>query len=105
MDDSTLHRYRQKIDHLDERLVRLLARRFEITRQIGVYKVETDLPRVDPEREAEQVAKIVRVAREEGVDPTLTVKVLRLVVDAVVADYPLRNRARSNRAEEEQSDR
>lgn len=102
MDDNSLHRYRKQIDHLDERLVRLLAKRFEITRRIGVYKVETGLPRVDPEREAEQVAKIARVAREEGIDPTLPVRVLRLIVEAVVADYPRRRGARTERTDEEE---
>lgn len=87
MTDPTLAAYRERIDDLDERLIRLLAERFEITKAVGSYKAHAGLPPADPSREAEQVARLRAIATEAGMDPAFSEKVFRLIVDEVIRHH------------------
>ena len=40
MGAEILSEHRQRIDQLDEKLIRLLAERFEITKAVGILKAE-----------------------------------------------------------------
>ena len=51
--DASLESLRAKIDECDKQIIELLARRFELVREIGIYKANHDLPVVDERREAE----------------------------------------------------
>ncbi len=84
MTDPTLAGFRDRIDELDDRLIRLLAERFEITKAVGAYKAEAGLPPADPNREAEQVARLRAIATDAGMDPAFSEKVFRLIVDEVI---------------------
>lgn len=44
MSDTVLTGYRQSIDNIDAALVFMLAERFKITRAVGRYKAENELP-------------------------------------------------------------
>ena len=87
MSDDTLRAFRQRIDELDDQLIRLLAERFDITKAVGVYKAVEGLPPADPEREAEQVARLRAIAEDAGMDPAFSEKVFRLVVDEVIRHH------------------
>lgn len=87
MTDDTLASYRARIDELDDALIRLLAERFEITKAVGVYKATAGLPPADPAREAEQVARLRRIAEEVGMDPAFSEQVFRLIVDEVIRHH------------------
>jgi len=78
---------RARIDDVDARLVRLLAERFAVTRQVGVLKARTHLPPADPAREGAQVARVRRLAEESGVDPDLAEDILRHLQAAVVREH------------------
>lgn len=85
--DPRLAQFRQKLDEIDAQLLDLLAQRFAITGQVGALKRELDLPARDPVREAAQSERLATLAQEHGVDPELTGKIFRLIVDAVVANH------------------
>ncbi len=51
---TTLPTLRTKLDAIDGQHITLLAKRFELTRQVGEYKAKHNLPAIDLEREAEQ---------------------------------------------------
>ena len=87
MTDPTLAAFRERIDDLDDRLIRLLAERFEITKAVGAYKAEAGLPPADPSREAEQIARLRAIASEAGMDPAFSEKVFRLIVDEVILHH------------------
>ena len=87
MTDDTLRKFRVRIDELDAQLIRLLAERFEITKDVGAYKAEAGLPPADPGREAEQVARLRALAEEVGMDPTFSEQVFRLIVDEVIRHH------------------
>jgi len=98
MIDETLQGYRERIDVLDEQLIKLLAERFEITKAVGAYKAAEGLPPADPSREATQVARLRSIAEEAGMDPAFSEQVFRLVVDEVIRHHV-------RHAEESQSNR
>ena len=57
-----LQQLRQQIDAIDKELIRLFCQRMEVSRQIGAYKKERDLPVFVPQREQEKLADVARQA-------------------------------------------
>ena len=87
MSKEELSTYRDRIDELDEKLIRLLAERFDITKSVGTLKAEHGMPAADLEREAEQIERLHEIAKEVGMDPEFSVKVFRLIVDEVIRHH------------------
>jgi len=56
---KALTRYRERIDEVDRRLVRLLNERTRIVEELGRLKEELELPVYEPKREDEVYANIV----------------------------------------------
>jgi chorismate mutase len=84
MGDTTLSDLRMSIDEIDRRLVVLLAERFAVTEKVGRLKKNQNLPTRDLEREAKQIAKIKKVADENGLDPQVAKDFFELIVLHVV---------------------
>lgn len=82
--DSQLAAYRASIDNIDAALVHLLAERFKITKAVGRYKANVELPPADEERERVQIARLRALAEASGLDPAFTEKFLRFVVAEVI---------------------
>src|SRR6267143_38332 len=70
MDDVT--RIRDRIDELDQEIVRLLKNRYENARLLGRIKQKRGLDYRDPEREKIILKKIERAATSLDLDPKLT---------------------------------
>lgn len=79
--------FRDQLDEIDERVIKLLAERFKITQQIGVFKSEHNLPPADPAREARQLKRIAELANAYGLDPFFAQSLLRLIIDEVVKNH------------------
>ena len=75
-----IEQLRVEIDQLDENLVALLARRAQLTAQVGAHKRSHGLPLYAPDREASLLAARRRQARDAGVDPQLLEDVLRRIM-------------------------
>ena len=71
---------RQQIDQLDIQLVELLAKRQEVTAQVGTYKKEVGKPIYDPVREADLIAKRRELAESLQVAPDLIEDLLRRIM-------------------------
>lgn len=84
---AELQRLRGSIDNLDAALVHLLAERFARTQQVGELKALHGLPPADPEREAEQIARLRQLASESRLDPEFAEKVLVFIVTEVVRHH------------------
>lgn len=80
MKKPNLDALRKEIDQLDSQLVDLLARRAEITRQVGQYKSQTGMPIYVPSRETELLTKRRQQAEERGISGQLVEDVLRRVM-------------------------
>jgi chorismate mutase len=85
--DEQLRAYRASIDNIDAALVHLLAERFKITKVVGRHKAVVGLPPMDPDREAEQVARLRALAAESGLDPAFTEAFLRFILDEVIRHH------------------
>ena len=82
-----LEEYRSSIDNVDAALIHLLAERFRITHQVGVYKAQNGLPAEDKEREAAQVKRMREVGEEAGIDPVFSEKFLRFIIEEVIRHH------------------
>ena len=85
--DAGLAHLRASIDNIDAALVHLLAERFKLTKQVGVYKAAHDLPPADPEREKEQIARLRNLAHEADLDPAFAEKFYAFIVTEVIRHH------------------
>ena len=84
---AELHRLRDSIDNLDAALVHVLAERFRCTQAVGVLKAEHAMPPADPEREAQQIARLRRLAQEARLDPEFAEKFLNFIIAEVLRHH------------------
>lgn len=93
MPDSTaraanlLKEHRASIDRLDAILVYTLAERFKHTQAVGELKAEHDLPPSDPAREAHQIDRLERLARDAKLDPEFARQFLAFIIREVIRHH------------------
>jgi chorismate mutase len=85
--DPVLAGYRASIDNIDAALIHILAERFRITKAVGAYKAEMDLPASDPGREERQIARLRTLAAEAQLDPEFSEKFLRFIIEEVIRHH------------------
>jgi len=78
---------RASIDNLDAALVHLLAERFKCTQKVGELKAAHHLPPADPNREAEQIRRLRRLAEDAELEPQFAEKFLNFIVEEVVQHH------------------
>lgn len=93
---TDLAKWRKQLDTIDAEIIRLLAKRFQITTKIGTYKAEHDLPIRDHGREASLLARIEKLAADQDVDPTLAHNLMRLIIDQTAKNHQKIREARSH---------
>lgn len=79
--------HRDSIDRLDAILVYTLGERFKHTQAVGRLKAEHDLPPSDPAREAEQIARLERLAIEADLDPEFAKEFLTFIISEVIRHH------------------
>ncbi len=84
---TLLKEHRKSIDRLDAILVYTLAERFSQTKAVGKLKAEHGLPPSDPAREAEQIARLEKLATEAGLDPEFARKFLSFIIEEVIRHH------------------
>lgn len=84
---ALLREHRESIDRLDAILVFTLAERFKRTQEVGRLKAAHGLPPSDPAREAEQIARLERLALEADLDPEFARKFLSFVISEVIRHH------------------
>lgn len=82
-----LRRLRHSIDNLDAALMYLLAERFKQTQQVGRLKAAHAMPVADPEREAQQIARLRRLAEDADLDPVFAEKLLGFIIAGVLRHH------------------
>lgn len=78
---------RHSIDNIDAAVLHLLAERFKCTRKVGQLKAQLDLPPADPEREAQQIARLRSLAISADLDPEFAEKFLNFLVREVIRHH------------------
>ena len=84
---TLLKEHRASIDRLDAILVYTLAERFKHTQSVGLLKADHDLPPSDPAREAQQIERLERLARDADLDPEFARKFLNFVIAEVIRHH------------------
>ena len=87
MTDQTLASFRASIDNIDAALIHILAERFRITKAVGTYKAQNDLPASDPGREERQIARLRKLAGDAQLDPEFSEKFLRFIIQEVIRHH------------------
>ena len=92
MSVSTAHKqklqeFRESIDNIDASLVFMLAERFKVTKKVGFYKKEHNLPPADPSREKEQISRLRELAKSANLDPEFSEKFLQFVIEEVIRHH------------------
>jgi chorismate mutase-like protein len=73
--------FRRELNSVDEQIIVLLGRRYEICRAVGHYKREHDIPMMQPGRVAEVKERCARLAREHHVDAEFAVRLFAMIID------------------------
>lgn len=86
---------RHSIDNIDAAVLHLLAERFKFTRRVGELKARLDLAPADPEREAQQIARLRSLAVSADLDSEFAEKFLNFLVREVIRHHESLRQART----------
>ncbi|MEM1600494.1 MAG: chorismate mutase [Sulfolobales archaeon] len=75
-----LDEVRMEIDRIDDELLRLLARRVQLMKEVAKIKIESGGKMVDLSRESKIVEKVRKVSLELGVNPDLMELLFRTIM-------------------------
>ena len=78
---------RDQIDRLDDELLSVLAKRFEVTAQVGKLKAENGLDSVDEEREQQKLIDLQSLAEEKKISPDFVLNLFRMIFAEVVENH------------------
>ena len=76
---------RQRIDALDEALVKLIAQRFEVVDQVIEIKRHSNVPAAIPERIEQVVQNVVKKSQATGVPEITIERMWRLLIAETIA--------------------
>jgi len=79
-----LAQLRQQIDDLDDQVLTILAKRFEVVKRVAAYKKEHKLPVVQEDRMAGVVTRLATVHKSAEMTPEFISKLYRLIMNQAV---------------------
>lgn len=79
---SGLEPFRRRLDEVDDQVARLLGERFEICREVAVYKSEHEIPMMQPNRVAEVRARYLARGAEVELPEDFTADLFDLLIAA-----------------------
>ena len=85
---------RGSIDRIDAAIVYMLAERFRCTEAVSHLKAEHNLPPADLTREAEQIARLRKLAEDANFNPDFAVKFLNFIIKEVIRHHEAVNEGR-----------
>jgi chorismate mutase-like protein len=79
---SGLEPFRRRLDAIDDEIARLLGERFDICREVAVYKSEHEIPMMQPDRVKEVRARYLARGAEAGLPEDFTADLFDLLIAA-----------------------
>jgi len=76
-----INTFRQEIDNLDKVIVQTLAKRFDICKQIAIYKFQVGMPMMQPDRVKAVKERCSRLGEQYGVNPEFLHRLYELVIN------------------------
>ncbi|MBQ6311644.1 MAG: bifunctional 3-deoxy-7-phosphoheptulonate synthase/chorismate mutase type II [Bacteroidales bacterium] len=76
---TDLESLRNRIDVLDESIMKLLKERMVVSEQIGDYKLKQNMPVFQSQRYSQIVDKVIRQAESLGLDPDFAASLMELI--------------------------
>ncbi len=92
---AELQEIRKQIDDIDDRLLRLLAERFQLTHTVGVIKAKQNLNSFDSSREAEKITRLRERCDSLEIDPNLVAELFTRIMQEVVKNHERLRQARN----------
>ncbi len=87
MQKITLKELREQIDKTDKKLVKILAKRFALTKEVGEYKKNHNLKALAEKREEQIFKTREKWAKEFDLDPVLIKKIFTMVIKEVKENH------------------
>jgi chorismate mutase len=78
---------RESIDNIDAAIIHMLAERFRCTQRVGLLKAAHHMSPADPAREAQQIARLRKLASAAKLDPDFAEKFHAFVVSEVIRHH------------------
>ena len=78
---AELEEYRKQIDALDQELVDVLARRFDVVRKVGEFKNGTQMEAIQPARAQAVKDAAVRLGQDQGLNPDFMRRIYEVLID------------------------
>ncbi|MAM71436.1 MAG: chorismate mutase [Gammaproteobacteria bacterium] len=78
---------RQQIDTLDDEILNLLARRFQVTAEVGKLKASKKLDSVDEARERQKLEELQEQARSKDLNPEFILHLFQMIFAEVVNNH------------------
>jgi chorismate mutase len=82
MNENGLDPYRRRLDRLDDEIARLLGERFEVCREIALYKQAEGIPMMQPDRVAEVRARYLARGAEVDLPADFSADLFDLLIAA-----------------------
>jgi chorismate mutase-like protein len=79
---SGLEPFRRRLDAIDDQIAGLLGERFDICREVAVYKSEHEIPMMQPDRVKEVRARYLARGSEAGLPEDFTADLFDLLIAA-----------------------
>lgn len=81
-DTNGLAPFRRRLDELDDQIARLLGERFQICREIALYKREHEIPMMQPGRVVQVRERYLQRGSEVDLPADFTASLFELLIDA-----------------------
>ncbi len=78
---------RNQIDKLDDELLSILAKRFEVTAEVGKLKADKGLDSVDEVREEQKLFDLMTRAEEKALSPEFVLSLFKMIFAEVVENH------------------
>ena len=79
MTENKLENLRKEIDKIDSEIIQLLAKRFKVVKQIGVFKKENKLDVIDNRGFKKVLEKVANIAEKQGISRDFTNDIYNII--------------------------
>ncbi len=78
---TELDLFRSKIDIIDEQMIKLLAARYDICRDVAVYKKRQKIPMMQPARINSIITRLSEISTSYGIPAELIHKIFKDIIN------------------------